>query len=103
MKSCREAATAKAHAPQTPANCEILPLHDVKASSGDKNSLPTSKRSTCMDVAHLLELLDGTLVDAAALVDQICDTVSKTAMARSQEGGSAYVRWWSTCRSRRGR
>ncbi len=27
-------------------------------------------------VTHLLELLDGTLVDSTALVDQICDDVS---------------------------
>lgn len=26
-----------------------------------------------MAVAHLLELLDGTLVDTTALVDQVCD------------------------------
>lgn len=51
---------------------------------------------------YLLELLDGTLVDTAALVDQVCDVVSLL-HHHSHTAEGAYVQWWSTCRSRRGR
>lgn len=34
-------------------------------------------------VAHLLELLNGTLVDTTALVDQVCDGVSALPMLRA--------------------
>ena len=53
----------------------------------------------------LLELLDGTLVDTTALVDQVTlrDFVStKPAIYICLEDEVAY-QWWSTCRNRRGR
>ena len=40
---------------------------------------------TCANVTHLLELLDRTLVDTTALVDQVCDVVSQMVKARLQE------------------
>lgn len=35
-------------------------------------------------ITNLLELLDGTLVDTTALVDQVCRLVSFVAMRRAQ-------------------
>ena len=50
----------------------------------------------------LLELLDRTLVNTTALVDQVCPFVSLSVVVCTW-GREAYGRWWSTCRSRRGR
>jgi hypothetical protein len=54
--------------------------------------------------AHLLELLDGTLVNSTALVDQVCD-ICESLCSNMPGAGSrrTYDRWWSTFRSRRGR
>jgi len=57
----------------------------------------------------LLELLDGTLVNSTALVNQVCverclvSECSHCDRDQSQGGGGGvtYDRWWWTCRSRR--
>jgi hypothetical protein len=53
--------------------------------------------------SYLLELLDGTLVDTAALVDQMtCYVCERDARVVDRGLREAY-RWWWTCQNRRGR
>jgi hypothetical protein len=71
---------------------------------GRRRDCDEGKTTSRRNNAHLLELLDGTLVNSTALVDQVCNVCESLCSVVPGAGrGYAYDRWWSTCRSRRGR
>jgi hypothetical protein len=56
------------------------------------------------NASHLLELLDGTLVDSTALVDQVTYYIREPIVCRGEvEVGECAYQWWWTFRNRRGR
>jgi hypothetical protein len=71
------------HMPPEAAKCKFLATAPTKISappaqaSGAISKIVCDERAKMGAIAtYLLELLDGTLVDTAALVDQVCDAVS---------------------------
>ena len=91
----------QAQIPLDQAPPEFLPRQPLMG--GDKQNSGWGKTAKlCAIVTYLLELLDRTLIDTTALVDQICDVVSEL-YRHGRTVSGAYVQWWSTCRSRHGR
>jgi len=87
MPSCRGAGPCQARA----AHILIARICDEAGCCGGAEGCHRDKMILCPSDAHLLELLDGTLVNTTALVDQVCD-VCESFYSASEMYGCTYDR-----------
>jgi hypothetical protein len=69
----------------------------------NRDKVEMGAKATKTRNSYLLELLDGTLVDTAALVDQMTCYVCERETRGTDRGSWEAYRWWWTCQNRRGR
>jgi hypothetical protein len=78
---------------------ESLPHRGAK----NRDKVEICATATTVWNSYLLELLDGTLVNTAALVDQVTCYVCERDVRGIDYGSRQAYRWWWTCQNRRGR